>query len=259
MNRSDPVGSALAAFTPAPPELLARRELLRRVDAKYLVDVARLPELLHELASDYAVLRAGDRSIATYQNLYFDTPELQCFHDHRRGRRIRRKIRIRHYPDRTLSFLEIKIKRGELITDKRRLPIAFASEALATREQSFLEAHAGGLAGELAPILRVDYQRIALVNLDAEERITIDVEITASGEQVPLGCDGVPRRFGSAVVVEVKRAPGSRPRTPVMRALAAAGIRECSLSKYCVAVALVRSEVRNNRLRPSLRALEGYP
>lgn len=251
MTRSDPVGSALAAFTPASPELLAQRELLRRVDAKHLIDVARLPALLHELASDYAVLRAGDRSIATYQNLYFDTPELQCFHDHRRGRRIRRKIRIRHYPDRTLSFLEIKIKRGELITDKRRLPIEFASEDLASREQSFVEAHAGGLE-ELGPILRVDYQRIALVNLHAEERITIDVEITASR-------DGVRRHFGSAVVVEVKRAPGSRPRTPVMRALAAAGIRECSLSKYCAAVALVRSEVRNNRLRPSLRALEGYP
>ena len=242
----------LAAFAQATPALLAERELLRRIDHKYVLDRARLGDLLGALAEDYAVLPVGGGggAAATYQNLYFDTPELRCFHDHRRGRRIRHKVRIRHYPDRELSFLEVKTKRGEALTDKRRRRIEFARERLDEGDLAFLRGHAGELADALAPAVRIDYRRVMLFHPRLEERLTIDLSLEAARGAVRASLGGV-------VIVEIKRAPGGLPRTPAMRALAALGVRERSLSKYCAAMAQMDPAVRHNRLRPALRVLQG--
>ena len=247
-----PLGAlaALGAFTRATPALLAERELLRRIDHKYVLDRARLGELLGALAAEYAVLPVGEGGAAIYQNLYFDTPELRCFHDHRRGRRIRHKVRIRHYPDRELSFLEVKTKRSEVITDKQRRRIDFSREQLDAVDLAFLREHTGELAGALAPAVRVDYRRVLLFHPRLPERLTIDLGLEAG-----RGDDRAP--LGALAIVEIKRAPGGAPRTPAMRALAALGVRERSLSKYCAAMALIHPTVRHNRLRPALRVLHG--
>jgi hypothetical protein len=244
------VEAALAMFPRATPALLVERELLRRIDHKYVLDRAQLPALLGALAADYAVLPVGAGGVAVYQNLYFDTAGLRCFHDHRRGRRIRHKVRIRHYPDRALSFLEVKTKRGEAITDKRRRAIDFGREQLGPDDVAFVRAHAGELADELLPAARIDYRRVALFHPRFEERLTIDFQLEAAqrGARVELG---------ALAIIEIKRAPGGSPRTPAMRALAELGIRERSLSKYCAAMALIDPTVRHNRLRPALRALQG--
>jgi hypothetical protein len=240
----------LAAFARATPALLAERDLLRRIDHKYVLDRARLGDLLGALAADYAVLPVGGGGAAIYQNLYFDTPELRCFHDHRRGRRIRHKVRIRHYPDRELSFLEIKTKRNESLTDKRRRRIDFARERLDAADLAFLRGHAGELADALAPAVRIDYRRVLLIHPRFEERLTIDLALEAARGDVRA-------ELGALAIVEIKRAPGGPPRTPAMRALAALGVRERSLSKYCAAMARIHPAVRHNRLRPALRVLQG--
>jgi hypothetical protein len=237
----------LRGFAAATPALLASRELLQRIDAKYVLDAARLPELVGGLAADYAVLPVAGGAVATYRNVYFDTPSLRCFHDHRRGRRIRSKVRIRHYPERALSFLEVKTKRGAAVTDKHRLAIPFAEERLGAEARAFVHS-AASLGEELAPAVRIDYRRIALVNRHAPERLTIDLDLAVQHGDTR-------RELGALAIVELKRSL-DRPRTPAVRALAAAGLRERSLSKYCAAIALVRPDVRHNRLRPDLRVLE---
>jgi VTC domain len=243
--------AALAAFARATPALLAERELLRRIDHKYVLDRARLGELFGALAAEYAVLPVGEGGAAIYRNLYFDTPELRCFHDHRRGRRIRHKVRIRHYPDRELSFLEVKTKRSESITDKQRRRIDFGREELDAADLAFLHEHAGQLTDALVPAVRVDYRRVLLFHPRLEERLTIDLALEA-------GREGARAELGALAIVEIKRAPGGGlPRTPAMRALAALGVRERSLSKYCAAMALIHPTVRHNRLRPALRVLHG--
>jgi hypothetical protein len=244
------IDAALASFARATPALLAKRELLRRIDLKYALDRDRLGALLGALAGDYAVLPVGAGAVAVYRNLYFDTPELRCFHDHRRGRRIRHKVRIRHYPDRELTFLEVKTKRGASLTDKRRRAIGFLREQLESDDVAFVRAHAGELAGELAPAVRIDYQRVALFNPRFEERLTIDFALAAAWRDVRV-------ELGALAIVEIKRAPGGQPRTPAMDALAGLGVRERSLSKYCAAMALIQPTVRHNRLRPALRVVQG--
>src|SRR5687767_5175086 len=122
------IASALSALPVATSELLAGRELLRRTDSKYTVQVSAIPALIEAVSRDYAVLSLPCGVIATYETLYLDSTDLRCFHDHRRGRRIRHKVRYRHYPDRQLSFLEVKSKRNEILTDKYRLAVPYHFE-----------------------------------------------------------------------------------------------------------------------------------
>jgi hypothetical protein len=237
----------LREFPAATHELLATRELMQRIDAKYVLDASRLPELVRELAADYAIVPVNGGTVATYRNLYFDTPALRCFHDHRRGRRIRAKVRIRHYPERELSFFEVKSKRSSAVTHKHRLPIRFGGDELGADARSLVRS-ATGFDEELVPAVRIDYRRIMLVNRHVPERLTIDLELAVEH-------GGVRRELGPLAVVELKRSL-DRPRTPAVLALARAGLRERPFSKYCIAVVLVHPEVRHNRLRPDLRVLE---
>lgn len=246
---ADELEALLEAFPEASAELLAERALLRRIDSKYLVHETRVPRLLAGLDAAYAALRVPTGSCATYRSLYFDTPDLRCFHDHRRGRRIRHKVRIRHYPERRVSFLEVKTKRNDLITDKHRLALPYEQEHLAERERAFLQDRIGAMADDLPPTLRIDYRRISLIGRAHDERVTIDVDLEA------VALDGTRHSLGPVAVLEVKQ-PSFSLGSPIMRALAAAGQREQSLSKYIAAITLLRPEQRRNRLLPTLRALE---
>ena len=250
-EQADPLGPVLDAFPAATPELLGRRALLSRVDSKFVVPVAALPEVLEGLAGHYAVLRVDRGSIAIYDNLYFDTAGLRCFHDHGRGRRIRHKVRIRHYPDRQLSFLEVKTKRNADVTDKRRLPIAYRQEQLGLTELAFLREHVGAMADDLEPAVSMSYRRLSLIGLASDERVTIDLGLSAAGEEGAV----VARALGHLAVIEIKQWPYCV-RTPIMRAVRGAGHREMSMSKYIVAMTLMRPGLRRNRLLPALRALE---
>ena len=244
-----PLASALAAFAAPSAQLLQGRELLRRVDSKFVVKSSRLATLVGGLEHDYAAFRVEAGAIATYQSLYFDTPDLTCFHDHRRGRRLRHKVRIRHYPDRSISFLEIKSKKSDLVTHKHRITIPYGSEALGAAELGFLRGHLGPIADALRPELRVNYRRIGLLGLTADERVTIDLELDF------IGMDGATRGMGEAAIIEITQASASRG-SPIARRLAAAGSREQSLSKYTTAIAVLRPEIRKNRLLVDLRAIE---
>jgi len=188
-------------------------------------------------------------TLATYESVYFDTPSLHCFHDHRRGRRPRHKIRIRHYPDRRVSFLEVKTKRNEAVTDKHRLAIPFGTQELAADELAFLRAHVGGLAELLRPTLTIGYRRLSLISLADHERVTIDLELGTQGS------GEIARRLGHLAIVEVKQSPFCV-RTPMMRALHRARVRPRALSKYIVSLALLRPDLACNRLLPALRGLE---
>jgi VTC domain len=236
---ADALARRLATWRVATPQLLQQRELLRRIDTKYVVPVPRLLELVADLALHYAVIHVARGPLASYRSLYFDTADLHCFHDHRPDRRGRHKVRIRHYVDRALRYLEIKTKRDALVTDKHRIAIGRGQDTLGDAERAFARLRLGALADHLGPTLWVDYRRIGLIGLTTDERVTIDLGV----ETVDL--DGRRLSLGDDAVVEVKRAPSGEP-TPMMRALAGAGLRERSMSKYKAAIAALRPGVRSS-------------
>ena len=97
-----------SAFASANLDMLAERALLRRTDTKFLLPRRRLGDLLAQLPHWYSLVRVEGQACAHYMTQYFDTPEFAFFHDHRRGRKPRRKVRYRHYMDRRLSYLEVE-------------------------------------------------------------------------------------------------------------------------------------------------------
>src|SRR6267142_2447014 len=131
----------LAPFASAPPDLVVRRELSRRADSKFVVPPAVAAELLTLLAGDYAVLAAGDGLVAWYRTLYFDTPELDFFNAQRRGRRVRHKVRIRHYPDRHVTRLEVKTRKSDLESAKICREHEYGDSAMSAADRAFVESY----------------------------------------------------------------------------------------------------------------------
>jgi hypothetical protein len=237
----------LQSFDQVGPELLRRRSLLRRTDTKFLLRRRDLDDVLAGLTANYGVLLAGGNRVARYETLYFDTGDRRCYDDHHRGRRARHKVRIRHYPDRRLNFLEVKTKTNRNLTDKARRRRRYGDSALTNEDLAFVGAHSSLSPAALEPRLWTNFERITLVGFATNERVTID-----SGLEIIAG-DGR-CAIGELMIVEVKQAPFCR-RTPVMTALRRVGARPTPASKYCLGVAMTEP-VRTNRFAPVLRAIE---
>ncbi len=242
-NSSQPSWKELFAYFPtATPELAARRDLQRRNDTKFVLPSALLGELTSALVKDYAALAPAD----LYRTLYFDTAALDLFHAHRCGRRLRHKVRIRIHPERQRAFLEIKTRQSELLTVKIRRPRSTEETSLSKDDQDFVRAHTG-LSSVLPQVWSI-YRRLTLIGFQANERVTIDLELRfeKGGNIYPMH---------PLAIVEVKQWPFSR-LTPAMTALRAMGIRPAWSSKYCTAIHCTHSGLRCNRFLPGLRALE---
>lgn len=237
----------LESFTHASPELLRQRALLQRVDTKFILPRDTLPRVLAGVQGRYALLTAAGATAAVYRTLYFDTEQYLCIREHHRGRRPRYKIRIRHYADRELSFLEIKKKTSANRTVKMRKPIPFLQEDLGEEERQFINDNTPIPASTLRPSLRTDFRRITLIGLDTMERATFDLDLHFGG--APGGAD-----FPGAVIAEIKQDRFSA-RSSVMLALRQAGVLPVSVSKYCTAATLLLPAVPMNRYLPKLRSL----
>jgi hypothetical protein len=235
------------AIPNASPELLARRALLRRVDTKFILRLGTLQRILGTLKSEYALVRAEGAPVAQYRTLYFDTERYWSLIEHHRGRRPRFKIRIRHYTDRQLTYLEVKKKTNANRTVKARHLLSFGQEGLGAEEYVFLKMHNPVEPRTLMPSLRTDFGRITLVGLGTMERATFDVDLTFRGAG---GNDALDK----LVIAEVKQ-DRYRPRSPIMVAFRRAGIRPQSISKYCTAGVLLLPTLSLNRFMPVMHAI----
>ncbi len=241
---------ALEEFAPVDKSLLDRRALVRRADTKFLLRTEALPSVLHALSRNHGLLLAGGERVASYDTLYFDEPGLRGYDDHVRGRTPRCKVRTRHYPDRRVSFLEVKTKNNRGRTEKQRRPHPFGEDALSYEEVAWALGITGWPGRTLLPQTWTRFRRITLVGLDADERVTVDLDVCM--ERPPLT-----RRLHELAIVEVKQ-PHLDPRSPAVLALRRAGARRRSVSKYAVAMCLMASDVRRNLLLPTLRYIERY-
>ncbi|TNE88535.1 MAG: polyphosphate polymerase domain-containing protein [Deltaproteobacteria bacterium] len=233
-------------LAPASPQLLADRVLQSRQDWKFLLPLDVLPELLERLADDHAVLWAGSAVLARYETLYFDTADRRCFHDHRRGRPRRFKVRARTYADRRVTMLEVKRKLCSG-TVKERMPRSFQDHRLDWEGSRFVATHSPLHPEQLRPVLANQFRRLTLLGVHDAQRVTFDLALSFSEGDRRRAIHGV-------VVAEVKSASG-RARTPALQAFAACGLRPTRMSKYCVGTALVNPEIRANRFLPVLRTL----
>jgi hypothetical protein len=229
-------------------EVLATASLQARIDRKYVVPLASLARLLGEVGADLDVLDIDDVRVFRYESVYFDTPDLTCYHQHAHGRRRRAKIRTRTYLDSGECLLEFKRvgSRGETV--KERFPYRFESRfALDGEAQARARERLGPAidATTLRPALTTAYLRTTLVDTVRGNRVTCDVDLRFD--------DSTGRCFGPApdiAIVESKSVAGDSLADRTLRRL---GARQVTLSKYCVGMAVLDHRLPANRWNRELR------
>ena len=116
--------SGVETLEPIGLEALDAAAALRtRVDRKYLLPTADLPDLLDALRDTHAALEIDGRRWFHYDSVYFDTEGLLTARAHVQGRRRRFKCRSRHYVETGRCVFEIKLKGLRGRTLKHQLPI----------------------------------------------------------------------------------------------------------------------------------------
>jgi len=229
---------------------LGKASLMDRVDTKFLLPIAALPQLLLRLRNSHSALTIGQDTFSTYQNTYFDTENLDFYRDHHNERANRFKVRQRHYVESDIKFLEVKQKTNKKRTKKYRINVT-DSGTMQTSKQQLIKKHLGMNLEELNISQYSGYQRIALADISACERLTLDFNLwfkAPKNERV----FHIPNMF----IAELKQQRLSKS-TPAYTEISKLGYRPDSLSKYCVGCALTyNKQVKSNRFKPILNRLK---
>lgn len=221
--------------------------LQRRVDRTYLVTAGQFHRLSVEMGRRFHALDIDRKRVMRYESVYFDSDDLELFRAHRQGRRRRFKVRVRTYVDSGTAFVEVKTKGGRGETVKHRIPHPpELRTALDTRAAAFIRTVIRDQYDiEVPPLVRALeslYRRATLVDPDAGERLTCDVDLRWSrADGQVAGPD--------KVLLESKTTGRGR----ADDILAAYGIRPLSMSKYAIGTALLRPQLAANKWERLLR------
>ncbi len=246
------LNEVLSKFQPHGLKDLNRAELMNRVDSKFLIPQAILPEILDQLADDFSILEIGEKRLFLYQSIYFDTPKLQFYFSHHGGRLNRHKVRVRRYVDSETQFLEVKFKNNKKRTIKNRIEIDFEKVDDLTHHREFLKSLNVPNADILVPVLKNQYHRIQLASESRGERLTIDLNL--SNQNLDGESDSV--NLHQLAIAELKQSQVDRS-SPFYQLLREYNVRPSSFSKYCMGLTLTQkgNDLKCNRFKPILRKL----
>jgi hypothetical protein len=224
--------------------------LMSRWDEKYLFPAARLNFLLDQLQPFYKVLTVNQHRISKYENIYFDTRTLRCYHDHHNGRAHRFKIRYRRYSDSGDCYFEVKRKTNRGITVKKRQAAASLGHEIGSEQAAFLAQQLGELKEPFFPTLSNSFYRITLVNLLHRERVTVDILLEFSNQSRE-------KNLSTIVVAEVKQEHHDYD-SAFKQLMQQQRIFPLSFSKYCIGTLLTCPGIKYNRFKPKLTLLNKF-
>jgi hypothetical protein len=139
--------------------------LMRRVDAKYVFSVDKLPGLLEKALKQFRMVEIEGFREQIYETTYFDTPDFDMYHIHHNGKLNRHKIRLRKYIYSKQKFLEVKRKNNKGETIKNRIPKSPKTDAIGSSDDLvFLNHYTPYNLAELTPVLGNRFIRLTLVN-----------------------------------------------------------------------------------------------
>lgn len=220
--------------------------LMERIDRKFAFHENRIGELLEGLHPYYDLVEAAGSVIAPYHSQYLDTADFGFYSRHHRGFKNREKVRFRSYPKTGTAFLEHKKKNNKGRTSKMRIPVDL-NFVLGEKGKSFLNGRLVNFGlDKLSPSAAVDYLRLGFISKKGDERFSIDFNITAT-----LNDDH--KDFGNVAILEVKQ--DHHETSPVITKMRASGMREVSMSKYCLALSMLRPSLKSNFFKPALRRI----
>lgn len=230
--------------------------LLTRVDRKYVVPIATFERLVLALDESWSALEIDGRRLFGYSSVYFDTPDFATYRAHLQGRRRRYKVRVRRYVDSEDCMLEVKRKgvRGLTIKERRAHPIWQQSE-LDDDGRAFvdrcLRGHGEpGVTEAMGPVVVTGNRRTTLACLAGHSRLTIDTDLAC-------GWGGSLSALRDGMVVLESKVEGHA--SQVDRLLRSFGVRPVPISKYCVGVASLGTDLPSNPWRRTMRSYFDMP
>lgn len=260
LKSEQPIEKSLSKFKSHGLDDLNAAKLMDRVDSKFILPIAFLPELLSQLKHHYSVLEINNNRISSYQNKYFDTPDMELYNNHHNGKLNRYKVRQRRYVDTNTEFLEVKLKNNKKRTIKNRIMLSpHTSEE--ERCSKFIDQQISlspltpnneSLASENLSISQQSgYKRIALANEAAAERLTLDFGLWYQGINAKNKV-----KLPGFFIAELKQKKKSK-RSPFYQMMSANNIVPSAFSKYCIGCALLyKSSIKSNRFKPILSQIE---
>jgi len=242
--------SALAVTQQFRPITLAEMDgvqLLNRMDTKYVMPIGKLAPFLEMVKNGYRILHTNPLRYTDYDSLYFDTPDFQLYAMHHRGKAGRYKVRCRGYADTKMFFLEIKHKNNKGRTDKSRSQRFGIEQQLSSESLAFIARKTTLNPRILEAKLQVQFSRMTLVNNAENERLTIDFNLSFTGNGTTYALPGI-------VVVEIKQSSFSS-KSDAIAALRHLKVRESNMSKYCIGAAHIYPALRSNNFKEVIHTI----
>jgi len=232
---------------------LDKASLMNRVDTKFVIPTAHLPEMLRRLQDHFSILEISGKRCFHYQSTYYDTPDYLFYNMHHNRRLNRFKVRVRNYVDSDLSFLEVKFKNNKGRTVKNRIKLREGMSDRVQDHELFLQEQRVPDISSLVPALENQYYRIALASEARAERLTIDLNLTNQ----PLPAWREPVQQTAFAVLELKQARINRS-SPFFAVAKDLRLRSSGFSKYCMGLALSGDveSVKYNRFKPIIHRLK---
>ena len=224
-----------------------RVKLMNRIDSKYTFSIGQLSSIIAQLQPYYYVVEIAAKNWSTYETLYYDTSDFRLYHKHQNGALNRFKIRHRTYVDSQLGFLEVKFKNNKGRTNKERIKASAVPYSWEENQFCFLEKELNFDPQTLQPVLWINYKRLTLVNKVSAERVTIDVSM----EFIK---DGVSQTLNNLVIAEVKQE--KKQHSPFVKVMKALHLREGTISKYCLGVCYMQTDIKRNNFKEKLNNLK---
>lgn len=238
------ISDILNSFSPITLEEMDEKKLMNRTDTKYVFPESQLASFLEQLKNDYRVLDVNGVRMSRYESLYFDTENFDMFRKHHRGKMNRHKVRFRKYVDSDLNFFEIKLKNNKGRTIKKRVIQDAIDKKIQNSAEEFLHRRTSMHSSELLPQFWANYSRITLVNNNLPERVTLDLNLQFRKEDAEYN-------FADLVIAEMKQEKLMS--SAFQKLMKKEHVRQGSVSKYCLGVIRLNTDIKHNNFKPNLR------
>lgn len=237
----------IALLNPVSLNQLDTVALLNRVDSKFTVNETNLLKIVPCLIENYNVLEINGIRVFSYENNYFDTPDLQFFQDHHNGYTNRIKVRSRRYVESNLCYFEIKKKEKVSRTNKHREKLTSMIFSIDEVRKAIIQDFTRKKFEEVNLILKNNFSRITLVNNDFTERVTIDLDLHFIDTNQDI-------KFGNVAIIEIKQSKSSQ-LSPLTAFLKNNNIRQQSISKYIFGVISLMPLIKKNNFMPIINKI----
>ena len=238
----------LNEFEPITLRQMDKVKLQDRIDTKFMFRDDILPVILSKMKDNYFALDINGLRFNHYETLYFDTENFNLYLRHHNGGVNRYKFRARRYVESDLHFFEVKFKNNKGRTIKDRIKRPEISSTICDTSNELVRNISNVNPDTLIAKLWVNYRRMTFVSKYSAERLTIDTKLTFLDNHQTIP-------YSRLVIAEVKQG-SARDKSLFVSLMREHRVKEKSISKYCLGVISLNSNIKKNNFKPTLLYLQ---